>query len=70
MAGSSFLEKSFQCLADFQSFGADAASFGRVVNGAEGEIVIQSPGTEGAMFAEEFCPEIRVFSVCHPCHVV
>ena len=67
-AASSFLEKSFQGLADLQRLGANTASFGGVVNGTEGQIVFQGPGTKRAMLAQKFCPEIRVFCVCHPTH--
>ena len=70
LAKSSFIEKSFECFADLQGFGAKATSLRSVINGAEGELVLYGPGTEGTIFAEEFCAEVGVFFVCYPLHTV
>ena len=70
LATSSFIDKSFQCFANLQRLGPKAASFGSVVNRPERELMFYGPGTERAMFAEEFCPEVRVLFVCYPLHTV
>ena len=70
LATSSFIEKSFQCFADLQGLGAETVSLGGVVNGAERNLMFYGPGTEGAMFAEKSCSEVRVFFVCYPLHTV
>jgi hypothetical protein len=70
MAKTLFIEKSLQCFADSQRFGAEAASFGGVVNGAEGELVFGGPGMEGDMFAKERGPKVRIFFICQPFHNV